>query len=399
MDNNVKSNLAGDQITVHEVHSMLQDGKPVTLIDVRGAGSVLGHIKGAQFIPLEDFKEHTEKLPAEKDSTILVYCASGILSPGAVRTLKGMGYTSVFSLQGGFNAWQALGYEVATNGDFTPTQLQRYSRNILLPEVGIEGQKKLINARMLIVGAGGLGCPAALYLAAAGVGTMGIADFDTVELSNLNRQVLHTTADVGRMKTESAHDAIKRVNPETTVITYEERLTAGTVLDVIKGYDVIMDATDNIKTKLLLNDACYFAGKPYVFGGAVHFVGQASVFHTAAGGPCIRCLFPGNPEQSSTPSCSETGVIGVVPGLIGLVQATEILKLILEIGQPMIGKFFYFSALDASFNTMMFEKNLNCPLCGENPEIKDLSGDYGHQCGVKRGKGLPESRIVLQQEQ
>jgi adenylyltransferase/sulfurtransferase len=293
-----------------------------------------------------------------------------------------MGYTSVFSLQGGFNAWQALGYEVTTDGDFTPTQLQRYSRNILLPEVGIEGQKRLINARVLIAGAGGLGCPAALYLAAAGVGTMGIADFDMVELSNLNRQVLHTSADVGRMKTESAHDAIKRINHEITVITYEERLTARTILDVIKDYDVVMDATDNIKTKLLLNDACFFAGKPYIFGGAVQFVGQASVLHPAGGGPCIRCLFPHNPEQSTAPSCGEAGVMGVVPGLIGLVQATEILKLILNIGEPMIGKFFYFSALDASFNTMMFEKNPNCPLCGENPKIKDLSGDYVHQCGI-----------------
>jgi adenylyltransferase/sulfurtransferase len=382
MANDDNRNVAVDQLSAHEAHTLLQNGKSVTLIDVRGAGSVLGHIKDAQFIPLEDLKEHEEKLPAEKDSTLLVYCASGILSPGAVRTLKGMGYTSVFSLQGGFNAWQALGYEVATDGDFSPTQLQRYSRNILLPEVGIEGQKRLINARVLIVGAGGLGCPAALYLAAAGVGTMGIADFDMVELSNLNRQVLHTSEDVGRMKTESAHDAIKRINPEITVITYDERLTAKTILDVIKDYDIVMDATDNIKTKLLLNDACYFAGKPYIFGGAVQFVGQASVLHPAGGGPCIRCLFPQNPEQSTAPSCSEAGVMGVVPGLIGLVQATEVLKLILRIGEPMIGKFFYFSALDASFNTLMFEKNPNCPLCGEKPVIHDLSGDYVHQCGI-----------------
>ena len=380
MDNNGKNDLAGDQISVHDVHSLLQDEKPVTLIDIRGAGSILGHINGATFIALEELQDHTGKLPDDKDRTLLVYCASGILSPGAVRTLKGMGYESVYSIQGGFNAWQALGYEVITDGDFTPTQLQRYSRNILLQEVGIEGQKKLINARVLIVGAGGLGCPAALYLAAAGVGTMGIADFDMVELSNLNRQVLHTSADVGRMKTESAHDAIKRINPEITVITYEERLTAKTILDVIKDYDIVMDATDNIKTKLLLNDACYFAGKPYIFGGAVQFVGQASVLHPASGGPCIRCLFPHNPEQSTAPSCSEAGVMGVVPGLIGLVQATEVLKLILKIGEPMIGKFFYFSALDASFNTMMFERNPNCPLCGESPEIKDLSGDYVHQC-------------------
>jgi molybdopterin/thiamine biosynthesis adenylyltransferase/rhodanese-related sulfurtransferase len=382
MVNDDKKDLTADQISVHEAYDLLRDDKPVMLIDVRGAGSVLGHIKNATFIPLEELQDQKERLPAEKNSTLLVYCASGILSPGAVRTLKRMGYKSVFSIQGGFNAWQALGYDVATDGDFTPVQLQRYSRNILLQEVGIEGQKRLINARVLIVGAGGLGCPAALYLAAAGVGTMGIADFDMVELSNLNRQVLHTSADVGRMKVESAHDAIKRINPEVTVITHEERLIARTILDVIKDYDIVLDATDNIKTKLLLNDACYFAGKPYIFGGAVHFVGQASVLHPAGGGPCIRCLFPRHTEQGTSPSCSEAGVMGVVPGLIGLVQATEVLKLILKIGEPMIGKFFYFSALDASFNTMMFDRNPNCPLCGENPEIRDLSGDYVHQCGI-----------------
>lgn len=382
MSENNEHHTPVDEISVREAHAMLVEQKPITIIDVRGAGSVLGHIKGAKFIPLEELENKPEGLPPEKDAPLLVYCASGILSPGAARILQRMGYTSVSSLQGGFNAWQAFGYEVATDGDFSPAQLQRYSRNILLQEVGIEGQKKLINARVLIVGAGGLGCPAALYLAAAGVGTMGIADFDVVEISNLNRQVLHTTADVGRMKTESAHDAIKRLNPEITVVTYEERLTAATVLDVIKDYDVVMDATDNIKTKLLLNDACHFARKPYIFGGAVHFVGQASVLYTAAGGPCIRCLFPGHPEESSTPSCNEAGVMGVVPGLIGIVQATEALKIILTIGEPMIGKFFYYSALDASFNTMIFQKNPNCPLCGENPEIKDLSGDYLHQCGI-----------------
>lgn len=383
MADNGNHRLAGDEISVHDVHDLLQgnDGA-VTVIDVRGAGSVLGHIKNSTFIPLEELGNQTERLPAEKDSMIVVYCASGILSPAAARTLKGMGYTSVHSIRGGFNAWQALGYEVTTGGDFTPAQLQRYSRNVLLQEVGIEGQKRLINGRVLIVGAGGLGCPAALYLAAAGVGTLGIADFDMVELSNLNRQVLHTTADVGRMKTESARDGIKRINPEITVITHEERLTARTILDVVKDYDIVMDGTDNIKTKLLLNDACYFAGKPYVFGGAVGFVGQASVLHPAGGGPCVRCLFPNHPEESTTRGCSEAGVMGVVPGLIGLVQATEVLKLILTIGEPMVGKFFFFSALDASFNTMVFEKNPHCPLCGENPQITDLSGDYVHQCAI-----------------
>jgi molybdopterin/thiamine biosynthesis adenylyltransferase/rhodanese-related sulfurtransferase len=282
---------------------LLQRGNPpVTLIDIRGRGSVLGHIEGANFVSAEDLENGPSVLPAEKDLPILLYCASGILSGYAVRILKDIGYTNVHSIQGGFNAWRDLGFEVVTDTDLTPGQLDRYSRNMLLEEVGSEGQTRLLSARVLLVGAGGLGSPASLYLAAAGVGTMGIADFDTVELSNLNRQVVHGTADVGRLKTESAKDAIHRLNPEVKVITYEERLISRTILDVIKDYDVVMDATDNIKSKFLLNDACYFAGKPYVFGGAVRFVGQASVFHPKEGGPCLRCLFPKPPEQSLSPT-------------------------------------------------------------------------------------------------
>jgi molybdopterin/thiamine biosynthesis adenylyltransferase/rhodanese-related sulfurtransferase len=381
MTDNGDNRCGGSEVPVHEAHALLQqnDGS-VTLIDVRGAGNVLGHIKGAVFMSPDDPRDQKHRLPERKDSTLLVYCASGRLSAPFVKALRDMGYTSAFSIRGGFNAWQALGYEVVNDGDFTPAQLQRYSRNITLQEVGVEGQKRLLNSRVIIAGAGGLGCPAALYLAAAGVGTIGIADFDLVDLSNLNRQVLHTSADVGRMKTESARDAIRRLNPEVTVITHDERLTAGTILDVIKDYDVVMEASDNIKTKLLLNDACHFAGKPYVFGGAVRFVGQVGVFNTGNGGPCLRCLFPNPGEDDAAPSCSEAGVMGVVPGLVGLVQATEVLKLLIGIGKPMIGRFFFYNALDASFDTIMFEKNPSCPLCGEEPEISDLSGDYMHRC-------------------
>jgi molybdopterin/thiamine biosynthesis adenylyltransferase/rhodanese-related sulfurtransferase len=303
MADNKDNKFTVNEISVHEAHSLLQRGNPpVTLIDIRGRGSVLGHIEGANFVSAEDLENGPSVLPAEKDLPILLYCASGILSGYAVRILKDIGYTNVHSIQGGFNAWRDLGFEVVTDTDLTPSQLDRYSRNMLLEEVGSEGQAKLLSARVLLVGAGGLGSPASLYLAAAGVGTMGIADFDTVELSNLNRQVVHGTADVGRLKTESAKDAIHRLNPEVKVITYEERLISRTILDVIKDYDVVMDATDNINSKFLLNDACYFAGKPYVFGGAVRFVGQASVFHPKEGGPCLRCLFPKPPEQSLSPT-------------------------------------------------------------------------------------------------
>lgn len=303
MSENSENGFAADEISVHNAHSQLRNNKsPVTLIDIRNRGNVLGHIEGASFISAEDLENAPSMLPSDKGSPILLYCASGILSGYAVRILKNMGYTDVHSIQGGFNAWRDLGFEVVTDSDLTPSQLDRYSRNMLLEEVGSEGQARLLSARVLLVGAGGLGSPASLYLAAAGVGTIGIADFDTVELSNLNRQVVHNTADVGRLKTESARDAIHRLNPEVKVITYEERLTARSVLEVLKDYDVVMDATDNIKSKFLLNDACYFTGKPYVFGGAVRFVGQASVFHPKEGGPCLRCLFPKTPEQSMSPT-------------------------------------------------------------------------------------------------
>jgi molybdopterin/thiamine biosynthesis adenylyltransferase/rhodanese-related sulfurtransferase len=303
MTNNVEDGFTVNEISVHEAHSLLQRGNPpVTLIDIRSRGSALGHIEGAHFISAEDLENASSDLPADKNSPILLYCASGILSSSTVRILQNMGYTNVHSIQGGFNAWRDLGFEVATDTDLTSSQLDRYSRNMLLEEVGSEGQARLLSASVLLVGAGGLGSPASLYLAAAGVGTIGIADFDTVELSNLNRQVVHGTADVGRLKTESARDAIYRLNPEVRVVTYEERLISRTILDVIRNYDVVMEATDNIKSKFLLNDACFFAGKPYVFGGAVRFVGQASVFHPKEGGGCLRCLFPRPPEQSLSPT-------------------------------------------------------------------------------------------------
>ena len=303
MTNNVEDGFTVNEISVHEAHSLLQSGNPpVTLIDIRSRGSVLGHIEGALFISAEDLENSPSVLPADKNSPILLYCASGILSSYAVRIVENMGYTNVHSIQGGFNAWRDLGLEVATDTDLTSSQLDRYSRNMLLEEVGSEGQTRLLSASVLLVGAGGLGSPASLYLAAAGVGTIGIADFDTVELSNLNRQVVHGTADVGRLKTESARGAIHRLNPEVRVVTYEERLISRTILDVIRNYDVVMDATDNIKSKFLINDACFFAGKPYVFGGAVRFVGQVSVFHPKEGGPCLRCHFPKPPKQSLSPT-------------------------------------------------------------------------------------------------
>jgi adenylyltransferase/sulfurtransferase len=236
-----------EEISLEEAHRLLQSAAAVTLIDMRKRGPALGYIRGATFIPAELLEKEAYRLPVHKDSHLLVYCASGILSANAVKALKNIGYRNVHSIRGGFNAWQALGYEVISDGKLTADQLNRYSRNILLEEIGTEGQAKLMEAKVLIVGAGGLGCPAALYLAAAGVGTLGIADFDMLETSNLNRQILHGTADVGRLKTDSARDALYRLNPEVKVITYVESLSARYVLDLIKEFDIFMFATDSIK--------------------------------------------------------------------------------------------------------------------------------------------------------
>ena len=291
-----------DEVSVEEAHRLIQGNCAVTLIDVRERGPALGYIPGATFIPVEFLEEQAGKLPARKDLPIIAYCAAGFISANAVTVLKNMGYMNACSIRGGFNAWQVLGYEVASDGRLTADQLNRYSRNILLEEIGTEGQAKLLSSKVLIVGAGGLGSPAALYLAAAGIGTIGIADFDMLELSNLNRQIIHRADDVGRLKTDSARDGIHRLNPDLKVITYDERLTARSVIDVIKNYDVVMDATDSIKTKFLLNDACFFAEKPYVFGAAVRFEGQASVFYPKEGGPCLRCLFPKEPSERLVPT-------------------------------------------------------------------------------------------------
>jgi sulfur-carrier protein adenylyltransferase/sulfurtransferase len=258
------------------------------------------------------------------------------------------------------------------SNDFTPEELNRYSRTMLLKEVGSEGQVKLQEARVLIAGAGGLASPAALYLAATGVGTIGIADFDSIDLSNLNRQVMHGTPDVGRLKTDSARDAILRINPHVNVVTLP-RITMENAMELLEGFQIVLDAVDSAETKFLLNDACFFLKKPYVFGGAVHFEGQASLFHPAVQGPCLRCLFPKPPPKNLVPSCNEVGVLGMVPGQIGLVQATEVVKHILGIGKPMIGRFFVYDALEGYYKVLSVDKNPNCPLCGERPTITSLA--------------------------
>jgi molybdopterin/thiamine biosynthesis adenylyltransferase/rhodanese-related sulfurtransferase len=299
--NRVKKGIS--EISVEETHRLLEKGGRVVLLDVREKEEIaLGYIKGAVLIPKGLLEERAQALLPEKDVPVIAYCAAGVRSLSAAKTLKGMGYTQVFSMAEGFNGWKDAGYEVASDSELTPDQLTRYSRNILLEEVGLEGQIQLLKAKVLLVGAGGLGCPAGLYLAAAGVGTLGIIDSDRVDLTNLQRQILHTTSDVGRPKTESAKEAINRINSDVKVITYQERLTPQNALDIFRDYDIIVDGADNFPTKYLVNDASFFAEKPYVYGGVFRFDGQASVFFPKEGGPCLRCIFPEPPPPGSVPS-------------------------------------------------------------------------------------------------
>jgi adenylyltransferase/sulfurtransferase len=299
----IKAKKEGSEISVEETHRLLQKKEPVVLLDIREKEEIaLGYIQGALFLPQGQLNQEVEMLLPDKDIPTVVYCAGGIRSLAAAKLMKEKGYTHVYSMTKGINGWKDAGYEVASDSELTPDQLTRYSRHLLLKEVGMKGQVQLLKSKVLLVGAGGLGCPAGLYLAAAGVGTIGIIDSDKVDLSNLQRQVLHSTYDVGRPKTESAKDAIGLINPDVKVITYQERLTSENALDIFPHYDIIIDGSDNFPTKYLVNDAAFLTGKPYVYGGVFQFEGQASVFFPKGGGPCLRCLFPEPPPPGLVPS-------------------------------------------------------------------------------------------------
>jgi thiazole biosynthesis adenylyltransferase ThiF len=266
---------------------------------------------------------------------------------------------------------------------FTEEQIKRYARHIILPEVGGKGQEKLLNSKVLVIGAGGLGSPAILYLAAAGVGTIGIVDFDVVDFSNLQRQVIHNTERVGTPKVESAKRTVEMLNPDVKVITYNTRISKENIMDIIKDYDVVLDGTDNFPTRFLINDACYFADKPLVSAAMLRFEGQVSVFdfRVKEQSPCYRCLFPEPPPPGLVPSCQEAGILGSIGGIMGCIQATEAIKLILGIGEPLVGKLLIMDALSMDFRKVKLRKDPNCPLCGEKPVIKELI-EYEQVCDV-----------------
>jgi molybdopterin/thiamine biosynthesis adenylyltransferase/rhodanese-related sulfurtransferase len=353
------------EISVEELRALLEAGTPLALLDVREADEAAeGRIPGALLVPRGVLESEVEAL-VPRQRRLVVYCHRGNRSALAARTLAEMGYGQVQSLAGGFARWSDAGFASEREPGLRADQKARYRRHLTLPEVGEAGQAKLLSARVLILGAGGLGSPAALYLAAAGVGTIGIVDADVVDASNLQRQVLHTTERIGQPKTESAREALTALNPDVEVVGFAERLTASNADTILRGFDVVLDGGDNFPTRYVLNDACVRLGKPLVHGSIFRFEGQATTILPGQG-PCYRCLYPSAPPAELAPSCAEAGVLGVLPGVIGLLQATEALKLLLGVGTPLVGRLLTYDALAGRFQELTLRRDPACAACGNS---------------------------------
>jgi len=337
-----------------------------TLLDVREPDEYQqGALPGAIHVPRGQLEFSIEGRLSDKSAPIAVYCAGGTRSAFAAKTLQDLGYLDVVSVTGGFNRWKDEGLEWSPPHTMTQDQRVRYHRHLLLPEVGEEGQMKLLDAKVLVLGAGGLGSPALIYLAAAGVGTLGIVDMDVVDASNLQRQILHTLDRVGMRKVDSAKAALTAMNPDLKVITYDTRLGADNILDIIDGYDVIVDGTDNFPTRYLVNDAALLKRIPVVHGSIFRFEGQVTVFDPYVG-PCYRCMIPEPPPAELAPSCAEAGVLGVLPGIIGSIQAVEAIKMILGLGDPLVGRLLTYDSLDQTFRIFKVRRDPECPACGDH---------------------------------
>jgi molybdopterin/thiamine biosynthesis adenylyltransferase/rhodanese-related sulfurtransferase len=324
-----------------------------------------GALPGAVHIPRGTLETSVEGRIPDKASHLLVYCAGGTRSAFAAKTLQELGYTDVSSVIGGFNRWKDEGRQWSTPQSLTSEQRNRYQRHLLLPEIGETGQLKLLDSKVLLLGAGGLGSPAAIYLAAAGVGTLGIIDMDVVDASNLQRQILHNTDRIGERKVDSAKKTLTLMNPDVNVVTYDVRLGADNILDIIDGYDVIVDGTDNFPTRYLVNDASLVKNIPVVHGSIFRFEGQITVFNPWVG-PCYRCMIPEPPPAELAPSCSEAGVLGVLPGIVGSIQAVEAIKILLDLGETLQGRLMAYDALEQSFRTFKVHRDPECPACGPN---------------------------------
>ena len=348
------------------------EGGGIALVDTREPHEYEeAHIEGGRLVPSGLLRDEIESVVPDHSQRVLVYCRSGNRSAKAAQQMAELGYENLANVEGGILAWQEQGLPVVTAAGLTPEQRMRYSRHTLIPEVGVDGQIKLLNAKVLLLGAGGLGSPSALYLAAAGIGTLGIVDDDLVDESNLQRQVIHNTERVGTPKTESARKTIEALNPDVEVIEHRTRLDAANILEIIGDYDILVDGADNFPTRYLLNDAAVRLRKPVVSASILTFDGQISTFIPFEG-PCYRCLYPTPPPAELAPSCSENGVLGVMAGIMGLLQANEVIKLAADIGQPLVGRLLLFEALSTSFTELKVRRDPDCPVCGENaPEIPE----------------------------
>jgi molybdopterin/thiamine biosynthesis adenylyltransferase/rhodanese-related sulfurtransferase len=371
------------EVSAQQVNELLKNnGKSPILLDVRESDEWRqGHLEGALPLPRGFLEIKVESVIPDKNSPVVAYCAGGVRSLLAAKVMKEMGYQNVSSMAGGYGAWKNGGFKWVQDFQYTPEQLIRYSRHFLLPEVGEDGQAKLLQAKVLMVGAGGLGSPAAYYLAAAGVGTLGIIDNDVVDISNLQRQILHANDRVGMPKVESAKKTLEALNPDVKVCPYQAKLTSENIMEIIKDYDFVVDGCDNFPTRYLVNDACVLTKKPNVHGSIFQFEGQATVFYPGKG-PCYRCLYPEPPPAELAPSCAEAGVLGVLPGLIGVIEALEAIKLILGKGDSLIGRLLCFNTLTMEINTLKLRRDPNCPMCGDHPTIHQLI-DYEEFCSLR----------------
>src|SRR5437868_1480768 len=363
------------EITPAELAREVSSRKPI-LVDVREKDEMdAGVLPGARKVPRGFLELRIEETVPDRDADVVLYCAGGTRSLLAGRTLQEMGYTRVRSLAGGYGAWKSAGLPVEVPFRLTDAQRSRYSRHLLIPAGGERGQAKLLKAKVLLIGAGGLGSPAGLYLAAAGVGRLGIVDDDVVDESNLQRQILHDTERVGMPKTESARETIRKLNPDVNVDEHRVRLGRDNALDLFRPYDLIVDGSDNFGTRYLVNDACVLLGKPNVHGSIFRFDGQATTFIPGGDRPCYRCLFPEPPPPELAPSCQEAGVLGVLPGVIGIIQSVEAIKVILGIGEPLVGRLLLYDALEQRFREVKYARDRECPACGDHP-MRELLPEY-----------------------
>jgi sulfur-carrier protein adenylyltransferase/sulfurtransferase len=369
-------------ISLEEIKRRLDTKTPMVLVDVREKEEFRdGYIPGAISVPRGFLEMQIEQKVTDKSAPVVLYCAGGTRSALAAKTLHDLGYTQVESANPGFVRWKDLGFPMEKPPQLSEAQRDRYSRHLLLPEVGEVGQAKLLASKVLLLGAGGLGSPAALYLAAAGVGTIGLVDADTVDASNLQRQIIHSTSRLGTPKVDSAEKAINDLNPDVKVIKFQERVDSSNVDRIFEGFDVIVDGCDNFPTRYLVNDASVFLKKPVVHGSIFRFDGQVTTFAPHLGGPCYRCLYPEPPPPHLAPSCQEAGVLGILPGVVGVIQATEAIKLVLGKGTPLIGRLLTYDSLRMKFGELKLRRDKTCPICGDAPTITSYI-DYEGFCAI-----------------